>query len=82
MLPPDVESAAATLRAVLIGRTAQVAAKTLSDAAAATARTTPTGAAAAAGAERSRSGWPAIAVAEALLSWKEGRGLMQVLLGA
>lgn len=79
MLPPDVESAAATLRAVLIGRTAQIATKTLSGASA-TARAASTGAAAAAAeAERNRTGWPATAVGEALLLWKEGGGLMQVI---
>lgn len=75
MLPVDVESAATSLRAVLIGRTATIAANTLSDAAA-TARKASTGAEEA---ERTRTtGWPATAVGEALLLWMAGDGLMQV----
>lgn len=74
MPPRDVESAADTLRGVLIGRTAQTAAKMLSDVAAlgtvASAGTS--------GTEQKSAGYPATAVGEALLAWKEGRGLMKV----
>lgn len=76
MPPLDVESAADTLRSVLIGRTAQTAAKTLSDVAApAPAASTGTG-----GAEQKRVRCPATAVGEALLAWKEGSGLMKVII--
>lgn len=74
MLPLDVESAAASLRAVLIGRTAPIAAKTLSDVAT-TAKAAMTGAEEA---ERTRAMYPATAVGEALLLWKEGGGPMKV----
>lgn len=74
MPPLDVESAANTLRGVLIGRTAQTAAKTLSDVATlATAASTWTG-----GTGQKRVGCPATAVGEALLAWKEGSDLMKV----
>lgn len=60
--PLDVEAAAAILSTALLGRTAPAAAKTLMQ------DETPVKA----------RGSPAMIVAEALLAWKEGRGLMQV----
>lgn len=75
MLPPQVECAAATLRAILIGRTAPIAAKTLSAVA-----VTATSASAELGkVEEERPTWClAAAAGEAVLAWKEGRGLMKV----
>ncbi|CAM9363301.1 unnamed protein product [Ectocarpus fasciculatus] len=74
MPPLDVEAAADTLRAVLIGRTAPIAAKTLiKGASSAPAVSTEAGLM-----ERKRmSSCPATAVGRALLAWKEDSGPMK-----
>lgn len=60
--PLDVDAAAVILSTVLLGRTAPAAVKTLIQG---EAPVKPRGS-------------PTMIVAEALLAWKEGRGLMQV----
>lgn len=78
MPPLDVEAAADTLRAVLIGRTAPIAAKTLSsEDSSATSASTKAGLM-----ERKRMlSCPATVVGRALLAWKEGSGPMKVTTG-
>lgn len=76
MLPPQVECAAASLRAVLIGRTARITARTLSVVAA----TAMSGSADPGKVDDKRlTGCLAEAAGKAVLAWKEGRGLMKVL---
>ncbi|CAN0064567.1 unnamed protein product, partial [Ectocarpus sp. 4 AP-2014] len=74
MSPLDVEAAADTLCVVLIGRTAPIAAKTLSsEASSATSVSTEAGLM-----EQKRLlSCPATAVGRALLAWKEGSGPMK-----
>ncbi|CAN0135886.1 unnamed protein product, partial [Scytosiphon promiscuus] len=69
----DVQAAASALRAVLIGCTATIAARTLSrTASTSSAMSTPTGQT-----EGRIAGWPTTAVGEALLAWRNGSGLMK-----
>lgn len=70
--PLDVETAAATLRAVLHGRTALAATKTFRCICTATAT------AGAWDGREGRVGVPAMVIGGSLLAWKEGKGLMQV----
>ncbi|CAM9996297.1 unnamed protein product [Ectocarpus sp. 13 AM-2016] len=74
MPPLDVEAAADTLRAVLIGRTAPIAAKTLSsEPSSGTSVSTEAGLME----QKGMLSCPATAVGRALLAWKEGSGPMK-----